>query len=213
MNIKKFIVLSCMTFILTGFIDANQAAYNAAFIAFAQDPSINRAGGISTLAQAVNFIANDAGVETYTLAQSVANKLNTPQAMAVGLYISSGNPITLKTKFPNADVVTEGTTVSFSNLQAALTAAMNGTGGSSTSTTPATTPSTGTTNSTTTTTPTTTAITNSTTTTTPTTTPTTTAITTDQAAAALKTQIDSSVATYNSYLQSVNQSQVKIVAA
>jgi hypothetical protein len=193
MNIKKFFMIAYIAFQSTQYSNASsQTAYNAAFQAF--NAALNK-GAATTIAQVADFISNNRGAFNWTETQKIALKLNSPQAMAVGMYLSSGNPATLFSHFANADVIKQGKSVSFSNLLAALTAAkldttpiaaLSTTPGTTPSTTPGTTPSTtpGTTGGTT----------------TPSTTPQPSPI--DTAAATLKTQIESAKKTYNSYLSS-----------
>lgn len=122
MNIKKLLIVAVLTLQMTGFLHASQAAYNTAFLAFANDKSINPSGGAYELTQAAQFIQNARKSKSWTITQDVAQKLKTPQAMAVGFYLSSGTTSSLTNKFPGAD--------SQNNLMSALTAAQNsGTGG------------------------------------------------------------------------------------
>ncbi len=219
MNIKKFLIVTCFTLQLTGFLHASQAAYNAAFQTFAANTKINPDYNSSyTLAQCAKFVSGNAGSDA--ISWSTASKIakasplnSSPQAMAVALYLSTGNPSTIINHFTNPDVIQSGSSVSFSNLMAALAAAQSTATQTTTQTTttpvaapvevvtPAPTPIVSTPAPVIDNNPVTPTKDNST------------QSATDLAAAALKTEIDASVATYNSYLMSINASQIKIAAA
>ena len=178
-----------MTLQFTAYLNASsQAAYESAFKAFYS--AISKTTG--TVAQAASFIFNNRGDFPTASNQSIAKTLNTPQAMAVGLYMSEGNPSSLTGRFPNADVTKSGSSVLFTNLESALTSAMSGAQAAPVSTpivTPTVTP--------------------------PTVTPTVTTepTATDVAATTLRAQLDSGVAIYNTYLTSKNLPQIKIATA
>jgi|GEM_PF-3535163 len=47
-------------------------------------------------------VYNNRGTMSWANAKDIAGELNTPEANAVGLYMSNGNPASLRRKFPNA---------------------------------------------------------------------------------------------------------------
>ncbi len=134
---KKYMLLYALivhaTQLLTASVD--QAAYNKAFQVFAGKNA-------TTYAQAATWIYNNRGSFNATASNSsvglgsmlsiaqAAPLSSSPQAMAVGLYLSSGNPKGIAHNFPNAD--------SNTNLQAALTAAASYTTPYPSTTTPTT---------------------------------------------------------------------------
>jgi len=106
MNIsKKMILVAGFVLQLSAALQAsfNAANYTQAFLAFA--------GGTDPVA-AANAIYNNRGTMSWVACQQLAQQIGTPEALAVGLYMSQGNQNVLVNKFGGAD--------SSSNLLAAL---------------------------------------------------------------------------------------------
>ena len=87
MNIKKFLILSCIALQLSTIMYADQAAWNEAFNAF---------GGINSITM---------NSHSFTSVYNTANGLKTPEALAVGAYLSNSNKTLFKTTFTSTDVV------------------------------------------------------------------------------------------------------------
>ena len=124
----KFLIILCMTLQCAQQIQASlsaqsQASYGAAFQAF--DKALNDETGTNNPIQAATYIYNNAGKKSWSEMLKIAKTLNTPEAMAVGMYLSNGNPAVLAIHFPGADITKQGENISFDKLQNALTATPN----------------------------------------------------------------------------------------
>ena len=127
MNIKKFLIVSCVMFQFSTLMYAgsqsisdSQSAYNAAFKAF--DPH----GSTDTIAQSAAYVSNNqsslpigkatiSGTALYYAAQAG----NTPQALAVAQQMAQGGNTSANAgKFKNADTK--------SNFEIALNVVQNG---------------------------------------------------------------------------------------
>ena len=103
MNIKKILIILFFTSqFTTTIINANQAAWNQAFLTFG--------GGTQDLAKAANYISLNDGSGSWSSNQTTAKEIgNTPEALAVGMYMSKGKSRDLKNKFtgyaPEADLL------------------------------------------------------------------------------------------------------------
>ncbi len=125
MNIKKLFIITSITLQVSSLMHAySQDAYNAAFHAFDArfNPNYSSSNTYQQSAQYVSSHSNS--VANYQDTQKVANALNTPEASAVGLFMTKGVVTANAPKFPGADGLV-GSTPSFTNLHAAVTAAPN----------------------------------------------------------------------------------------
>ncbi len=95
MNIKKFLIVSCFTLQFSTIIHADQAAWNKAFLAF---------GGGTDPVVAASYIKPNSQLSP-TNALSQAQTLNTPEALAVGHYVSATKKTLFKSTFTDTDVV------------------------------------------------------------------------------------------------------------
>ena len=87
MNIKKFLILSCIALQLSTRMYADQAAWNTAFNLF---------GGANSITM---------NSHSFTSAYNTANSVKTPESLAVGAYLASSNKTLFKTTFTTTDVV------------------------------------------------------------------------------------------------------------
>jgi len=117
MNItKKLLVTSAICFQIIDPVRASGQQFSFNVVNYSQ--AFQTFSHLSDLSDAATAIFNHRNSMPWTSALQVAQQIGTPEAFAVGLYVSRGNPNVVEKKFPKAD--------SAANLQAALQYFMNG---------------------------------------------------------------------------------------
>lgn len=117
MNVKKFLILACMSLQITGYLHASQAAYEAAFVAL--DAALNPTPS-STISGAATFIEGMGNNKKWSELQNAAKSLQTPEAQTVRLYLADGTTASLASKFPGA--LYNVASKSFTSLSSAIAA-------------------------------------------------------------------------------------------
>lgn len=117
MNVKKFLILACMSLQITGYLHASQANYDAAFLAF--DAAFNKTNPSSTAAAAAKYIKDQGNSISWSTLQKTATSLMTPEAQTVRLFLADGTTASLAGKFPGA--LYTASSKSYSSLENAFT--------------------------------------------------------------------------------------------